>query len=470
MPVLDQSTRIRLASFFHKLAIRTQQVAFRPVDPGQAIASFDRASNGSLKKLVAFLFPENLPRFKSQNPAKPKSPPPSILADKGVRAARSFIPNVGEAIRVEFIFGPIYLTNKTEQGLGVLTSQTIHDMSTGPYYGGTVLSTQQLEKVLADVFGGSQTRTKIIATDARRAGDRKYKVVRDFANQRWRIIDVNTGETAYYESVRVKDEDPLRPAVFESSEEALKVFNDLTRGVALKTRSLPQAANEFTIYIKYSTLYPEASSDRQTRILFAKFDELLGGQPSPEEDVSLPDIPAAAPNAAEPSAESPAEEQASVSMESLVQAYLKGQILPEVFVSRASNLVLSDEAQEEINSWQDGVRTDEETASALVDLYAPAQKKDEVLEKAKERLRLLKKKVHDHPALQSASDLKKFQVMTQNIERMLQQVHTALEGGDRPSFLLPEWSDENLRQYEGYLVSAYELYMEKVNELEETGT
>jgi hypothetical protein len=411
MPVLDQSTRIRLASFFHKLAIRTQQVAFRPVDPGQAVAAFDRASNGSLKKLVAFLFPESLPRFKSQNPTKPTAPPPSILTDKGVRAARSFIPNVGEAIRVEFIFGPIYLTNKTEQGLGVMTSKTVHDMSTGPYYGGTVLTTQELEKHLADVFGGTQTRTKIIATDARRAGDRKYKVIRDFANQRWRIIDVDTGETAYYESARVKDEDALRPAVFESSEDAMKVFNDLTRGVALKNRSLPQAANEFTIYIQYSTLYPEASSDRQTRLLFAKFDELLGGEakPEPVEEAAEP-----------PSAEAP-------------QA----------------------QAAEEEQSAGEGPQEAEV---------------DEILELAKSRLKLLKQKVNEHPQLQGASDLKKFQVIAQNIERMMEKIHVALEGGDRPGFVPQEWDDEQLRQYEGYLISAYEMYMEKVHQLEETGT
>jgi hypothetical protein len=378
---------------------------------------------------------------------------------------------VGEAIRVEFIFGPIYLTNKTEQGLGVMTSKTVHDMSTGPHYGGTVLSTQQLEKLLSDVFGGTQTRTKIIATDARRAGDRKYKVVRDFANQRWRIIDVDTGETAYYESARVKDEDALRPAVFESSEDAMKVFNDLTRGVALKNRSLPQASNEFTIYIQYSTLYPEASSDRQTRLLFAKFDELLGGEakPEPAEEEAAP---AAAEEAIEePSAdESATEAPAATSIEDLVHAYLKGQVTPESFMERAAGLELSDQAQMAINSWQDGMKTDEEAANSIADLYAPRHEKDEVLELAKSRLKLLKQKVNEHPQLQKATDLKKFQVMAQNIERMMEQIHTALEGGDRPSFVPAEWDDEQLRQYEGYLISAYEMYMEKVNELEETGT
>ena len=259
--VLDTAARTRIASWLYKLAIRVLKVSKLPLEPEKALAALDR------DRLVAHLVSRFTP---APDPGALHIPIPKVPSVQKVLAARTIVPGQGPGVRLDLVFGPIFLREANGE-LGAVTKKSVSKPGLPPE---GLLELEKLEGALASVFGGVLPQTKLITADVRDLSDRLFRLDHsydtDSGKRVWKIIHTQgqqKGQVAYYENPKVRaqmeknpDLDPWCPAIFRSGKEAAEVLNTLTRGTSLSSRSFPKF-KEYTVYFKYSSVYLQKSAD-----------------------------------------------------------------------------------------------------------------------------------------------------------------------------------------------------------------
>jgi len=284
--LLDTSTRTRIASLLYKLAIRVMKVSKRPLDPSRALLALDHARKGNVKKLIAAFTPSDA--VGSIRISK-------IPSVQKVLAARTFVPAQGEGIRVDLVFGPLFLLESRGE-LGAISKKSVSRPGLPPE---GLIPLEKLEAALSSTFGGILPQTKLITSDVRDLSDRPFSIEHSYDQESggtvWKVVHAEgaqKGQVAFHENPKVVsqlekdpslDLDPWRPAVFKSAEEAAQILNQLTRGTSLSSRNFPKF-KEYTVYFKYSAVYLATSAADSA--LYNSFDRLLSEADTASEESS----------------------------------------------------------------------------------------------------------------------------------------------------------------------------------------
>jgi hypothetical protein len=257
-PSLDRASRVRIASFLYKLAIRIQKTSKVGITDPEKVRGVIEAVDGATNKSLSGLSSHFTPSIGFQRGKVPTL--------HRVFLNRTFVPGYGSGIRSSFVFGPLHLV-QSEEGIGVLTNMSTKNTSS---FGG-LENPDALKAVFESRLGGVKSGFSLSTEDVR--GDTRFKVEKGFREGKpvWKIIDKSTGNVASYEAsatvkrmTRKKDKrdkdvdvDPYRDAIFSTIEEAAEVWNSLEGGVG--TMVIPEF-RETIAYVKYTAVYLESHS------------------------------------------------------------------------------------------------------------------------------------------------------------------------------------------------------------------
>lgn len=273
--LLSASERTRIASSLYKLAIRVMQLSKRPLDTAQVTKMLDKAGNGRLTQVISVFSPAESQGFLQT------IKPPSIQT---VLATRTTVPEQGDGIRVDIVFGPFYLLEDEKKDLGVIRKSTVARPGLAP---DKLYPMNSLYNLANSVFGGVLSQHKLPILDAKDVSDKPYYIDhsydREVGDKAWKILHTSgpkKDQVALYENPRIKAKmsadaeiDPWVPAIFDNGPDASRVLNQLTRGTSHSSRLFPKF-REYTAFLSYSSVHLKSPSNGDASF-YSVYDLLL---------------------------------------------------------------------------------------------------------------------------------------------------------------------------------------------------